>query len=843
MEQTKQQGIVPPVVEEEQPQATAFLQEVDLNKRYQDVLHLVQATAVQTVEWRNGAYVFVCENGVQLRVFIIENGILRFWYHPTGQFGPDFSYAIDPLFIAEKPFATLDENDKEYVISTPLLQVVVQKEMLSIRIFDATDKLILEQAAPSYVATLSVMKGWSDLKTTFKLPRKAGFFGLGDKAASGGLRGKLFTLWCTDAYGYGDESDPLYRAIPFVYCKTANHTFGLFLDNTYRSFFDLGHTDADLWSVGSDGGDINFYFLLGPSALDVSARYHRLTGVHEIPPVWALGFHQSRWSYLTHARVLEVAKRFREEQIPCDAIYLDIDYMDNYKVFTWNIDAFPDPQKLVRTLHADNIKVVAMIDPGVKAEPGYAIYEEGLEKHAFLCNADGELVLAPVWPGLCAFPDFTHPEVRSWFGELYKSLYVDCDLDGFWNDMNEPAVFYVETKTLTDHVRHHYEGHGASHRKAHNVYGSLMARSTYEGMKKLKPDTRPFLLSRASFAGGQRFCAIWTGDNHASWQHLQIANIQAVRMSISGISFVGSDIGGFAGEPDGELYLRWLQLSVFHPLMRVHSQGDHAAGDSLLEASQKANDREPWAFGDKWLALNKKAIELRYCLLGVLYTAFYRLRQFGKPILRPLAFEDAELRTPDNERDFCFADHVIVSPVVAAKVQRQMVHLPSGLWYHFWTGQQIAGGADAFIPVQLEEVPFFVRAGAVLPIYPIRQSTQDAIKELTLYAYYKNGMETSWFYEDEGEGYRHQTESWFSLLEMKTEGEPDYFSLKLIKTGLRTYPYNKITVIAVGLPYYVRSCKVDGQEQPIREIRVREKSIYSISIAQIFEQITWSAHS
>jgi alpha-glucosidase len=839
--QEKEQTVLQPVPETQTPLIAQFA-DVDLSKRYDDVVYSVYPDSVQTVEWYGGAYVFKCDNKVCLRIFVIENGLIRLCYHPTGQFSDDQSYAISPTFVAEKPFATLSENEREFIISTPLLQVVVQRFDLKVKFYDANDLVVCEDEA-GYSATLSVQSGWSKVSTSLKMPKKASIFGLGDKTSPGNLRGKSFENWCTDSYAYGEDTDPLYKAIPFFYVLNGSQSFGVFFDNSYRTSFDFGRTKKDVLSIAADGGELNYYFLSGPSPKDIANRYHRLTGTHDLPPIWALGYHQCRWSYFSDKRVMEVAEQFRSLQIPCDAIYLDIDYMDAFKVFTWNKTTFPDAKQMIADLNQIQFKTVVMIDPGVKAEPGYWVYDEGITNDCFVKNAEGEVVLAPVWPGFCVFPDYTNPKVRTWFGALYEDLYEELGVAGFWNDMNEPAVFYIKSKTLADQAMHDFEGKKASHRKMHNVYGMQMSRSSYDGFKSIKPTTRPFLLTRANYAGGQRFSAVWTGDNIATWEHLQLANVQAVRLSISGFSFAGSDIGGFMGEPEPELYLRWLQLAVFHTLMRVHSSGQHASGDNLLETTKAITDREPWAFGEKWTILTKKAIELRYCLLGVIYTAFYQLKHEGIPILRPLAFEDCDqTKLIENDRDFIFGQHLVVSPIIASKVQRQMVHLPAGnSWYHFWTGQLIVGGSDFFVNVQLDEIPFFVREGAVLPIYPIRQSTSESVNELTLYAYYKVGSEASFLYEDDGEAYDNDEKDWSTRTEIFAEGDKDRFTVKVQRSGARPVSYSKITLIAVGLPFYVRKCLVDGVEQPIREMRVREKSIYSVQVSPDFASISWSA--
>ncbi|MCB0589481.1 MAG: hypothetical protein KDD06_29625, partial [Phaeodactylibacter sp.] len=327
----------------------------------------------------------------------------------------------------------------------------------------------------------------------------------------------------------------------------------------------------------------------------------------------------------------------------CDAIYLDIDYMDGYRCFTWNKDYFPNPSAMIGKLRQQGFQTVVMIDPGIRVDSKYRVYQKGMEKEAFARRSSGELMRGPVWPPDCVFPDFTRPDVREWWGGLYKGLYLEDGVSGFWNDMNEPAVFKVEGATCPDNVLHHYDGHPCDHRKAHNVYGQQMSRATFEGLKKLKPGKRPFVLTRATFSGGQRFASVWTGDNAATWEHLRLANLQCQRLSASGFSFVGSDIGGFDKQPDGELFIRWLQLAVFHPLYRVHSMGNNIDGAAeaeaeMIQAAEKENrmDQEPWSFGEDNTLLARKAIEFRYELLPYIYTAFRQYVQTGSPVIRSL---------------------------------------------------------------------------------------------------------------------------------------------------------------------------------------------------------------
>jgi alpha-glucosidase len=823
------------------PKSIPF-EEATVNERFDDVHQTLAPDTVVTLRWRDDAYEFVCQNGVALRVQVLGRALVRLRYSPDGHFAPDASYALDPDFQREKVTVTLNENSNDYVLLTDSLQVVVGKSGMRVRFYDLEDRVICEDDA-GYSARRSVMQGWNCLKISHKCHRKQVFFGLGDKACGTNLAGKRYTNWCTDAYAFGRESDAMYRAVPFYYGLNQGLAYGIFLDNSHRSHFDFNSQGDACCHFWAEGGEMSYYFLQGPGLEQVATAYARLTGTHALPPLWALGYHQSRWSYCPEAEVRDVAARFRREAIPCDALYLDIDYMDGYRCFTWDAAQFPDPAGMIEDLQKIGFQTVVMIDPGIKEDPDYAVYQDGLARGAFVRDADGGVAKAPVWPGFCAFPDFTDPEARAWWGELYRALYQQAGVAGFWNDMNEPAVFHVHHKTLPDDVRHHGDGQPCSHRKAHNIYGQQMSRASWDGLRNLNPEKRPFLLSRASFSGGQRYAALWTGDNVSDWEHLQIANIQCQRLSVSGFSFCGSDIGGFTGCDDPELYLRWLQLAVFHPLMRSHHKGDHATGDSLASASDAGaatghSGQEPWSFGEKWTPLAKKAIELRYCLLPCLYTALWRHTLEGLPVLRHLSFADPlEPRHWEQERDFLFGEHLLVSPVVQPRLQRQAVFLPKGNWYYFWTGQPLAG--EVFINVMPEQIPFFVREGAVLPIYPIRQWTSEKpVEELTLYVYYKNGLEISHLYEDEGEGYAYQ-QGGFSLRIFETQGQNGRFGLRQRREGQYQAPYRTVKVYLVGFPTFVQRCTVDGAEVPIREIRLRDRSLYTLALAPDFEEIWW----
>ena len=836
--------------------------DADISTRYNDVYQDVAPDEVADVRWRDGAYEFICKNHVTLRVQVLTPGIIRLRYTPDGTFPPDFSYGLDPAFQPEKVVVRLHENPNEYVLLSEQLQVVVTKTGLQVKIYDHDDHVLCEDAG-GFTARRTVMQGWNKMQLEKKCHRKEVFFGLGDKSCGTNLAGKKFQNWCTDSYAFGRKDDPLYRAIPFYYALFQGIAYGIFLDNTFRTHFDFDTEEAGTTRFWAEGGELNYYFLYGPAPAEVCRAYARLTGRPALPPLWTLGYHQCRWSYYPDTQVLDIADEFRAREIPCDALYLDIDHMEGHRCFTWHPERFPDPKRLIDDLRTRGFETVVMIDPGIKEDPDYAVYREGVAKNMFVRTADGDLAKAPVWPGFCAYPDFTHPEVRAWWGPLHREMYQDLGVSGFWNDMNEPAVFHVNHKTLPNSVVHQYDGHPCSHRKAHNVYGQQMTRATWDALRQLQPEKRPFLLARATYSGGQRFAALWTGDNVADWDNLQIANIQCQRLAISGFSFCGTDIGGFTGCTDGELFVRWLQLAVFHPLMRTHSKGSHEVGDAItpvdteigavaapdeerpideieptLETMRPPFRQEPWSFGEKWTVLAKKAIELRYALLPCLYTAMWRNTQDGTPVLQHLAFADpADPKLWELERDFLFGEHLLVSPVVQPRLQRQGVYLPKGLWYYFWTGQPASG--ELFVNVMPDQIPFFVREGAVLPVYPIRQWTGERpVEELTLYVYYKNGLETSHLYEDAGEGYDYQNGG-YSLKQWNTEGRNTQFTLRQTASGTFAVTYEKAKIYLVGFPTYVTGCQVDAVDIPIKEIKLRDRSLYTLVVAADFQIIEW----
>ena len=353
-------------------------------------------------------------------------------------------------------------------MNTPLLRCVIQKNNAGLRLADAENRILLQEK-DGYAARSSILQGLIQTSASFEKTKTDLYYGLGDKSGPLRLNGMSFENWNTDAYAYGAGNRPLYKSIPFFFGLREGQAYGVFLDNTFLTRFDFGAANHNELRFETAGGEMRYYFIYGPSLLEVAAQYALLTGRPELPPRWALGFHQSRWSYFPEARVIDIAENFRKRRIPCDAIYLDIDYMDGFRCFTWDPAHFPNPAGLAAQLREMGLQTVVMIDPGIKMDPEYAVYREGMERGVFCRRSDGDLMTGPVWPGECVFPDFTHPDVREWWGTLYRQLYLEQGIAGFWNDMNEPAVFQIDHLTFPDEVIHHYDGRPSNHRKAHNI--------------------------------------------------------------------------------------------------------------------------------------------------------------------------------------------------------------------------------------------------------------------------------------------------------------------------------------------------------------------------------------
>jgi alpha-glucosidase len=595
------------------------------------------------------------------------------------------------------------------------------------------------------------------------------FFGLGDKPGPLDRAGETFTMWNTDSFGWQESTDPIYKSIPYFIDFRAGRALGVLFDNTWRTFFDFGKEIPNQYSFGAQNGSVDYYLMYGPDPKQVVEAYAWLTGPTPLPPLWTLGFQQSRYSYGTQARIMEIADRLRADHIPADAIYLDIDYQKNNRPFTVDTDKFPHFPQMIQDLTQKDLHVVAITDLHIAKLPnsGYAPYDSGSAGDHFVKNPDGSVYTGIVWPGPSVFPDFTQKSTRDWWGTLYKD-FVSTGVAGFWNDMNEPAVFTYPTKTMPDNVQHRIDEPGflprtANHLEIHNVYGMENSRGTYEGLLALDPNQRPFVLTRASYAGGQRYAATWTGDNSSTWNHLRMTVPQLINLGLSGFALSGADVGGFAGSPSPELLTRWLQLAAFQPIDR-----DHAA--------KGTRDHEPWVDGPEQESIRRHYIEERYRLMPYLYTVAEETSRTGLPIMRPLFLEFPHATTDghpfdlDAGSEFLFGPSILVAPSPSPEeVAPYEVHLPPGTWYDYWTGARLdrrdrSSARDLelrdahvekplLITPKLADLPVYVREGTILPLAPLTQSTQEKPNgPLTLRIYPGDNCHGD-LYEDDGKSF------------------------------------------------------------------------------------------
>ncbi|MCD2259347.1 glycoside hydrolase family 31 protein [Psychroserpens luteolus] len=751
---------------------------------------------------------FTTKNDVVLQLTVLRDSVLRFRYSTTGKFENDFSYAITKYASTGYNHLDIDDTNEFYKITTSKLICHVNKRNLKVTLFDAKDGLEINQDEIGFHWEESYEYGGDIVKMSKRSHDGESYFGLGDKPNHLNLKGKRYENWVTDSYAYGKETDPIYKAIPFYTGLHHNRAYGIFFDNSFRSFFDFAHERRNVTSFWAQGGEMNYYFIYGPKMTEVVESYTDLTGKpHLLPPLWALGFHQCKWSYYPESKVKDITSTFRKLKIPCDAIYLDIDYMEGFRCFTWNKDYFPDPKRMVKELADDGFKTVVIIDPGIKIDKDYSVFKEALDKDYFCKRADGPYMKGKVWPGDCYFPDFTKPEVRDWWSGLFKELIEDIGVKGVWNDMNEPAVMEVPNKTFPDDVRHDYDGNPCSHRKAHNIYGMQMARATYQGLKKFAYPKRPFVITRAAYSGTQRYTSTWTGDNVATWEHLWIANVQAQRMAMSGFSFAGSDIGGFAEQPQGELFTRWIQLGIFHPFFRVHSSGDHG-------------DQEPWAFDTDVTDIVRKFIEIRYELLPYLYTAFWNYVEDGTPLLKSLVLYDQEdVHTHYRTDEFVFGNQILACPVLEPNAKGRRMYIPRGNWYDFWTDAVVKGGKEMWVDADIDSMPIYIKEGAIIPKYPKQQYVgEKKIDSVILDVYYKKGKERSQLFDDAHDGYDY-TKGRYSLRSFKLLGKSNELIIQQHKEGKFNAKYKTFELRIHGLPFEIKEIQLDNVIVPLDHVK------------------------
>lgn len=758
-----------------------------------------------------------------LRLTFLDDGIVRVRLAPTGSFAPLFSYGLAPETDWPGPsHFQAEDSDDQLAIRTAALEVRIERSPCRLAFYTLGGQLLQRDAdGPAWGDPVSDNPRVACSKVI--QPRER-FYGLGDKPRRLNLRGARLRNWNTDAFYYQRDTDPLYKTFPFLLGLRNGRAYGLFFDNTYRHTFDLGTPDgqtdgqtevapdhdaetstasgmaSETLVYEAEGGELCYYFIHADEPIDVTRKFTRLTGPMPMLPKWSLGYHQCRYSYFPESDIKAVAEQFRNRHIPCDVIYFDIHYMDGYRVFTWNRDGFPEPERLIRELRADGFRSIVIIDPGVKVDDDYAIARQGLERDAFCRTPDGEVFVGDVWPGPSYFPDFTRPDVRTWWGDLFKE-FVDMDIPGIWCDMNEPAVFdgtgaAGETRTMPTDIRHDYDGHPTDHLQAHNVYGMQMVRAVYQGLRRLQPERRPFVITRAAYAGTQRYAVTWTGDNTSAWDHLRLSIEQCLSLNICGMSFAGSDVGGFCGTPDGEMMARWTQLGAFTPLFRNHSAVD-------------VPRQEVWLFGDEVERICKRYIELRYQLLPYFYTVLQQAAAEAMPMMRPLALMHPTDETVlcDEPVAFYHGDSLLVHPVVEAGQETRPVYLPAGQWFDFWTGEKHRGPTTLEVATPLEHMPIYVKAGSVVPMQPVMQySDEKPVETLTLHVYppaRSTAGESfeSVLYEDAGDTWNFETgEAYRCTFSGQVEGDKLEIATHVDGSFVPTWTAWAVTVHGVSAP-------------------------------------------
>jgi alpha-glucosidase len=588
-----------------------------------------------------------------------------------------------------------------------------------------------------------------------RMPPDRRVFGFGERSGLLDKRGKRYTCWTTDEWRHqGPTTDSLYVAIPwFLALDTDGRCFGLFLNTTFRSAFDMSALAEERFTMDADVDELDWYLIDGPEPGQVLERFAELVGRHELPPRWALGYHQARWSYGSEAEVREVASELRRHAIPADAIHLDIDHMDRYRVFTWDRERFPDPARLVADLRSRDIRLTAVVDAAVNQDPDFSVYRDGRESGAFVCR-DGAELTGYLWGGVSVLPDHARSDVRTWWGDLYRG-YLDVGVAGFLNDMNEPAL---HDRPIDDPDTRNSEpppdtpfgpeGERATHAEVRNVYGLLQDQGTVEALRRARPGERPFLLTRAGFAGIQRYAAVWTGDNASTWEHLEMSLGQVLNLGLSGVAIAGADIGGFFGDCSPELLVRWMQLGAFYPFMRNNS-------------AQDTTHQEPWVWGEPTTSRCRRAIELRYRLLPYLYTVVREAAERGWPVLRPVWFEAPHDPGSQGVEDEALVGRdLLVAPVLRPGKSARDVYLPPGGWFDLRSGRRHEGAHVILASGALDEdVPSFARAGSIIPFGPAVSSTGAGPTDpLRLHVYpAEDGSASGSVYEDDGTSMAYRT--------------------------------------------------------------------------------------
>lgn len=767
----------------------------------------IKINAIQAFEQRDN--IIICKCGESLfTITVLAANLIRVRLAPNGEFVPRRPWAVtrDDCEWEQVSFH-LQETDLEIKIQTDLISIIIDKQTSRIGCFDASGRRFAQDAEIGMGWRLGAVAGWKCIETDEH------FYGFGERTGLLDKRSEVKTNWTVDALDYGSLTDEMYHAIPFFIALRPYLAYGIFFNTTFWSQFDIGAEQPGVWKMETRGGELDYYIVYGPEPAQILDTYTQLTGRMPLPPKWAMGYHQCRWSYESETIVRELAKEFRTRKIPCDVIHLDIDYMRGYRVFTWSPTRFPNPEKLIADLAQAGFKAITIIDPGVKYEPeaNYFVFDEGIKNDYFVREANGKLFHGYVWPDKSVFPDFLRTDVQKWWGDLHKTL-THIGIAGIWNDMNEPAIserpfgdggthiwFPLDApqggigENVSGNIQSMSSTSSSSphsplttHTEVHNLYGLSMVKACADGLQKHRTHERSFVLTRSGYAGVQRYSSVWMGDNQSLWEHLEMSLPMLCNMGLSGVAFVGCDIGGFAGNATAELFARWMQIGMLYPLMRGHSAMSTAR-------------HEPWVFGEEVENICREYINLRYQLLPYFYTLFWEAAMTGAPILRPLVYH-----YPNDTKTYALYDQVLLgsslmfAPIYRPGVDYRAVYLPEGTWYDWWTGEKYSGSSHILAHAPLERMPIYARSGAIIPMQPAMQYVNEyPVDKLTIRIF--PGTAEYTLYEDDGQSFDYRQDKYITTKIRVFTCKEKIIVEVLPRQGEWTPPSRQIIIDVVGV--------------------------------------------
>ncbi|EDT15319.1 glycoside hydrolase family 31 protein [Clostridium perfringens] len=696
-------------------------------------------------------------SNMKITLTIFENDIVKVFIGDKYEESISTNGVVDDLGKGE---FIVEEDSNFVIIKGTKVLTFVDKNTTEISFKDLEGNIINEDFQPSF-------KDEEGNVYISKVNDCLAYYGLGEKGGDLNKKGCYTENFNTDDPETDDDSITYYKTIPFYVALKEEATYGIFFDNSFRSYFDMGKEMGDRIFFGAIGGQIQYYFIPGENIKEVVKNYTALTGRMEMPPLWSLGYQQCRFSYFSQEEVRELVKTFEEKDIPLDVVYLDIDYMDGFRVMTFKTPNFDDAAGLISDLKEKGIRTITIIDPGVKVDEEYDVFKRGKEGNHFTKKLDGEMFIGAVWPGDSAFPDFSNKDCREWWKSELKKFISEHGMDGIWNDMNEPCVFNNDHKTMLETCLHNSDNGVIEHKEFHNRYGFEMSRCSKEAQEELHPNERGFSMTRATYAGGQRYSSVWTGDNMSLWSQMRMSISMNANLGISGFSFVGNDVSGFGLDSSEELFIRWMEMGPFIPIFRNHS-------------NMYTRRQEPWAFGPRAEKIAKKSIELRYELLPYIYDLYYISHKEGLPIFRPMIMEyEKDMNLLNMREQFMLGENMIFAPVLYEGERSKTVYLPKGSWFNYFTMEKLQGGKWYKLPCELDEILVFVKEGSIIPTYNKKfRNVKERPKNILLKVFGENAK--GFHYNDDGHTMEY-LEGKYTYMDIKVvDGKEE---LKLINNG------------------------------------------------------------